>query len=108
MKVFTFPQKKLARIERNLEQLEIGHTAILRKIALLQKKLDKAKRALRERENTMFYVNSVIDDLKIKYGNSKGSRINEKIKATLFETSVVHHKIKRLGVKYKICNPFEL
>ena len=104
MKVFTFPQKKLARLERNLEDLEIGHTAILRKITSLQKKLDKAKKALRERENTMFYVNSVIDDLKIKYGNSKGSRIDEKIKATLFETSVVHPKIKRLGVQYYFCN----
>lgn len=104
MKVFTFPQKKLARLERNLEDLEIGHTAIVRQIISLQKKLDKAKKALRERENTMFYVNSVIDDLKIKYGNSKGSRIDEKVKATLFETSVVHPKIKRLGVKYNFCN----
>lgn len=103
MKVFTFPQKKLARLRRNLEDLEKGHTAIERRIISLQKKLDKAKKALRERENTMFRINLAIDDLKIKYGNSKGSRIDEKIKAILVETSVVNPKIKRWGVTYNFC-----
>lgn len=90
MKLFTFPQKKLARIERNLEDLEIGHTAILREIDRLQRKLEKAKKKLVQRENLIFYINSVIYNLKIRFGNSKSSRLDEKIKATLFETPTVN------------------
>jgi chromosome segregation ATPase len=88
MKLFTFPQKKLARIERNLEELEMGNTAILREIDRLQRKLEKAKKKLRHRENTMFHIFSAITDLKIRFGNSKSSRLDEKIKATLIETPI--------------------
>jgi chromosome segregation ATPase len=99
MKVFTFPQKKLARIERNLEDMEIGHTAILKEIDRLQRKLEKAKKQLRRRENIMFYIDSTITDLKIRFGNSKSSRLDEEIKATLFETTDGLSN-KRWGVDY--------
>ena len=99
MKVFTFPQKKLARIERNLEDMEIGHTAILREIDRLQRKLKKAKRKLRQRENIIFHIHSTIYDLKIRFGNSESSRLDEEIKATLFETTDGLSN-KRWGVDY--------
>ena len=105
MKLFTFPQKKLARIERNLEDMEIGHTAILREIDRLQQKLEKAKKKLRQRENLIFNTNSVITDLKIRFGNSKSSRLDEKIKAKIIEIPTMNFqptKSKFSGKRYDL------
>jgi hypothetical protein len=104
-KVFTFPQKKLARIERNLEDMEIGHTVILKEIDRLQRKLEKAKKKLVQRENLIFHTKSVIYNLKIRFGNSKSSRLDEKIKATIFETPTANFyptKSKFSGKRYDL------
>lgn len=108
MKVFTFPQKKLARIERNLEDMEMKHTSILREIDRLQRKLEKAKKKLRQKENSISYTNSVISNLKIRFGNSKGSRLDEKIKASLFETPITNFYTNPTESKFSDKRRYEL